>query len=219
MTTAISQEFTSNRAAHAAASNLANILVVKKRKEIIVEEAPPPPYTTAELLRDASHRWGWPVEQVMKTAQALFEGGWITYPRTDSTRLSPQARDSLRNTVLVTYGPSALPDNQSAVENLLQGNGRGFSASARTVGENILQKMTGKGKNPLGKLSPTGDTENTNIEDAHEAIRPTDPSRQAEELEGKNHHRQLYNLIRERSLASQMKAAKYKLITVELESA
>lgn len=199
MTRAVSQEFASDQAAHDAASGLANTLVVKKRKEIIVDEAPPPPYTTAELLRDANHRWGWPVERVMKAAQILFESGWITYPRTDSTRLSPQARDSLRNTVLVTYGPSALPSEQI---------------------ENLLQKMLGKNKIAQRKLSPTGNTQDANnIEDAHEAIRPTDPSRQAEELEGKKHHRQLYHLIRQRSLASQMKAAKYKLITVELESA
>ena len=112
MTTAISQAFASDQGAHTAAAALANTLVVKDRREMIVEEAPPPPYTTAELLRDANQRWGWPVERVMEAAQVLFESGWITYPRTDSTRLSPQARDSLRHTVLATYGPNALPNDQ-----------------------------------------------------------------------------------------------------------
>ena len=75
------------------------------------------------------------------------------------------------------------------------------------------------GKVLLQQNFPLQTQDASNIEDAHEAIRPTDPARSGEGIEGKKHHRQLYKLIRQRSLASQMKAARYKLITVELENA
>ncbi|MCE4613297.1 MAG: reverse gyrase [Desulfurococcales archaeon] len=50
---------------------------------------PAPPYTTDSLLYDASKTLGLPAGIVMKIAQNLFDGGLITYHRTDSTRVSP----------------------------------------------------------------------------------------------------------------------------------
>ncbi|MFN3804416.1 MAG: reverse gyrase [Pyrobaculum sp.] len=58
--------------------------VGRERREL----NPPPPYTTDELLRDAVRRLGLSAELAMRLAQDLFEGGLITYHRTDSTRVS-----------------------------------------------------------------------------------------------------------------------------------
>jgi DNA topoisomerase-1 len=51
----------------------------------------PPPFTTSSLLSEASRRLGFPSRKTMKVAQNLFEGGFITYHRTDSVSLSKEA--------------------------------------------------------------------------------------------------------------------------------
>ncbi len=67
-----------------------NTQIVVEQVDIQEEERhPPPPYTTDTLLRDAS-RAGIPVVQAIKLAQELFEAGYITYHRTDSTHISPE---------------------------------------------------------------------------------------------------------------------------------
>ncbi len=54
----------------------------------IREKNPLPPFNTGELLREASNVLGFSAEKTMDLAQDLFEGGFITYHRTDSTRVS-----------------------------------------------------------------------------------------------------------------------------------
>ena len=70
----------------------ASLRVAEKRQEIVQEDAPPP-YTTATLLEDAVQLLGWSAGKVMQVAQLLFEKGLITYPRTDSTHIAPEAAD------------------------------------------------------------------------------------------------------------------------------
>jgi DNA topoisomerase IA len=229
MSTAISQAFGSEQTAHAAAGQLAGgKLVVTSRNETIITEMAPLPYTTAELLADANERWGWSGEETMAMAQELFAAGWITYPRSDSTRLAPEAIDALRRMVLATYGPDLLAAEdgrkrssagKAAVRENVPQKPRGMFSTSRVfdLGEGFLQGLIGKRsdqKSGSVTAPPTGDER---IEDAHEAIRPTDPRRSSEDLDAELPQRQLYDLIRKRSLASQMKAAKYKLITVEME--
>jgi DNA topoisomerase-1 len=81
---------------------------VVEREERIEEDAPPLPYTTADLLEDAALKLGWSAEKTMQTAQALFEGGWITYPRTDSTRVAEEAVQAARQAVAERYGAEML---------------------------------------------------------------------------------------------------------------
>lgn len=58
---------------------------------------PYPPLTTSTLQQSASNRYGFPVSKTMKAAQSLYETGLITYMRTDSTRISPEAINSARD--------------------------------------------------------------------------------------------------------------------------
>jgi DNA topoisomerase-1 len=78
---------------------------------------PYPPYTTSTLQRDAATRLRWPAKKTMQIAQQLYEGvsipgegttGLITYMRTDSTAVSPQAAEEARR-VISQYFPAALP--------------------------------------------------------------------------------------------------------------
>jgi DNA topoisomerase-1 len=67
--------------------------VEKKEKK----RNPLPPLTTSKLQQAASTRYGFPVSKAMKAAQSLYEAGLITYMRTDSTRIAPDAIKSVRD--------------------------------------------------------------------------------------------------------------------------
>jgi len=58
---------------------------------------PYPPLTTSKLQQSASGRYGFPVKKTMQLAQSLYETGLITYMRTDSVRISPEAITSVRD--------------------------------------------------------------------------------------------------------------------------
>ncbi len=76
------------------------------------------PYMTSTLQRDASVRLRWSGKKTMQIAQQLYEGvslpgegqvGLITYMRTDSTNISPQAQQEARQVIERMYGREALP--------------------------------------------------------------------------------------------------------------
>lgn len=57
---------------------------------------PYPPFITSTLQQEASRKLGWAARQTMRTAQSLYENGYITYMRTDSVNLSEQAITAAR---------------------------------------------------------------------------------------------------------------------------
>ncbi len=80
---------------------------------------PPPPFTTAKLQQEAANRLGFSAKKTMTLAQRLYEGvdlgedgttGLITYMRTDSVRLAPEAVESVRAYIGQTYGTDHLPE-------------------------------------------------------------------------------------------------------------
>jgi DNA topoisomerase-1 len=83
-----------------------------KRRE--VRRNSPAPFTTSTMQQEASRKLKMRVRRAMQVAQALYEGvdlggsegtaGLITYMRTDSTRISDQARDAAREFIVSTYG-------------------------------------------------------------------------------------------------------------------
>jgi len=80
---------------------------------------PPAPYTTSKLQQDAVNRLGFGAKRAMQIAQGLYEGidlgkdggpvGLITYMRTDSTRLSPDAVQAAREHITQRYGATYVP--------------------------------------------------------------------------------------------------------------
>ena len=70
---------------------------------------PPAPFTTSTMQQAAYRRLGFSSKQTMRLAQRLYEGGWITYHRTDSTNLALTAVGRIRRLVKDKYGPSYLP--------------------------------------------------------------------------------------------------------------
>lgn len=80
---------------------------------------PSPPFITSSLQQEASRRLGFQPQRTMKIAQELYEGitikgigstGLITYMRTDSLRISDEARADANKYIEETYGSSYLPE-------------------------------------------------------------------------------------------------------------
>lgn len=69
---------------------------------------PSPPFITSTLQQEANRKLGMSARDAMSVAQKLYEKGFITYMRTDSTRLSSQAIDAARNGIVEQYGEEYL---------------------------------------------------------------------------------------------------------------
>ena len=67
------------------------------------------PFRTTTLQQEAGRKLGFTAERTMSVAQSLYEGGWITYMRTDSVTLSDQAIHAARAQVSQLFGPKYLP--------------------------------------------------------------------------------------------------------------
>ena len=70
---------------------------------------PKPPFTTSTLQQEASRKLRYSARKTMTTAQQLYENGFITYMRTDSTHLSEEAIAGARNAIQKNYGNDYLP--------------------------------------------------------------------------------------------------------------
>lgn len=71
---------------------------------------PAAPFTTSTLQQEAGRKLRMSARATMRTAQALYENGYITYMRTDSPALSTQAVDAARRQAAELYGPEYVPD-------------------------------------------------------------------------------------------------------------
>ncbi len=86
---------------------------VKEIKKSIKKRTPAPPFTTSTLQQEASRKLGFSLKKTMMIAQGLYEGinvenkgtvGLITYMRTDSTRISEEARAIAKSQIINKYG-------------------------------------------------------------------------------------------------------------------
>ncbi|NUP11054.1 MAG: type I DNA topoisomerase [Polyangiaceae bacterium] len=73
------------------------------------KRSPAAPFMTSTLQQEASRKLRMSAKRAMQLAQKLYEGGYITYMRTDSTQLSTAAIDSARALILKMYGSDYLP--------------------------------------------------------------------------------------------------------------
>ena len=147
---------------------------------------PLPPFKTSVLQQEASRRLGYSPRRTMGIAQSLYEGievpgrgpvGLITYMRTDSLRLSPEAVELARRFILEEVG-----------ENYLPAKANSYAPGAKA-------------------------------QDAHEAIRPTDPFITPQSLKNilAPEQYRLYEMIWNRFMASQMAAARMARTTILAE--
>ena len=71
---------------------------------------PYPPFMTSTLQQEAGRKLRFNARRTMRTAQSLYENGYITYMRTDSLTLSSEALSGARHQVRELYGAEYLPD-------------------------------------------------------------------------------------------------------------
>jgi len=88
--------------------------IVNEVKKGEKKRTPAPPFTTSTMQQEASRKLGFALKKTMSVAQGLYEGvkvegrgsiGLITYMRTDSTRISEEARKSAKLQIEKLYGP------------------------------------------------------------------------------------------------------------------
>ena len=84
---------------------------VKSREDRPTKTKPTAPYITSTLQQGASTRLAFGVKKTMMLAQRLYEAGYITYMRTDSTNLSTEAVDACRGLILEDYGDKYVLEN------------------------------------------------------------------------------------------------------------
>jgi DNA topoisomerase-1 len=88
----------------------AQTFVVSKRDDRPTRTKPNAPFITSTLQQAASTRMGFSVKKTMTMAQRLYEAGYITYMRTDSTNLSADAVESAREYINKNFGADYLPE-------------------------------------------------------------------------------------------------------------
>ncbi len=159
--------------------------IVQKARKRITKKQPAPPFITSKLQQEASRKLGFNAKRTMKAAQELYEGvdiegigavGLITYMRTDSLRISDEAKDAAAKYIETVYGKEYLPP----------------------------EKRVYKSK--------------SNVQDAHEAIRPSTPDLTPERVKGSltSDQFKLYKLIWEQFIASQMANALLDTVSVDI---
>ena len=92
--------------------------IVESVKKSVRQKSPAPPFTTSTMQQEASRRLGFQARRTMKAAQELYEGvdveglgavGLITYMRTDSLRISDEAKRAASEYIEKTYGKEYVP--------------------------------------------------------------------------------------------------------------
>lgn len=160
---------------------------VEKVTKKTTKRKPTAPFITSTMQRAASTKYGFGASRTMQIAQKLYEGveidgapvGLITYMRTDSVRVSDDARDMAHDFILQNYGEKYYPEKANVYV---------------------------KGKQ--------------NVQDAHEAIRPSYPDKTPESIKQylDNDQYKLYKLIWEKFMSSQMAPAEIANKTIEINS-
>ena len=115
--------------------------IVKDIKVTEKKKNPPPPFTTSSLQQDASRRFGFSVKKTMMIAQGLYEAGYITYMRTDSTRVSDDAIKMAKAYICKNYGENYYLNRTYKTKDGAQDAHEAIRPTRLTDLENILNGM------------------------------------------------------------------------------
>ena len=98
--------------------------------------SPAPPFTTSTLQQEGGRKLGFDARRTMRAAQRLYEMGSITYMRTDSVSLSPEAVRATRRSVGELYGDEFVPDKPRQFTNKVK-NAQEAHEAIRPAGESF----------------------------------------------------------------------------------
>ena len=124
-----------------AAKELAQRLAGEQWRVLKVEQKPyvskpPAPFTTSTLQQEANRKLRTGSRETMRLAQGLYEKGFITYMRTDSTTLSGQAVSAARKQIQQLYGNPYLPDGPRIYKSKVK-NAQEAHEAIRPAGESF----------------------------------------------------------------------------------
>jgi DNA topoisomerase-1 len=159
----------------------------------------PEPLTTSTLQQLASNELHMSPKETMKYAQQLYEGGYITYMRTDSKKYSQEFIDSIKKFIETVHGEKYI---SQTIDHLVVGTSEEPKKTKKTVAEK-------KGIPPP--------------QEAHEAIRPVNINTRPQTLIGSTSDLEgrtikLYELIWKRTLESCMPSAQYNSISAKISA-
>lgn len=95
------------------------------------------PFRTTTMQQEAGRKLGFTAQRAMSVAQELYEGGHITYMRTDSVTLSAAAVKAARQQILDLYGPTYLPDRPRTYTSKVK-NAQEAHEAIRPAGETFV---------------------------------------------------------------------------------
>ncbi|SNC58754.1 type I DNA topoisomerase [Sodalis endosymbiont of Henestaris halophilus] len=128
------------RQIQAAVDRLENsVFVVSSREDQLISSKLGAPFITSTLQQAASTRLGYGVKKTMMLAQRLYEAGYITYMRTDSTNLSQDALKMARCYIWVSFGSPYLPKNPNRYES--KNNSQEAHEAIRPSDVNVLAEQ------------------------------------------------------------------------------
>ena len=117
---------------------------------------PKPPFTTSTLQQEAARKLRSSARQTMSTAQKLYENGFITYMRTDSTHLSSEAIEGARKIIQNNFGPEYMPESpkqyKSKVKNIQEAHEAIRPAHKNFVSIKKVEESIGKEGSNLYEL-------------------------------------------------------------------
>ena len=136
----------------AAATSLASGLesaefAVRARTSKPYRRRPAPPFITSTLQQEAARKLSMTSAAAMRAAQSLYEKGYISYMRTDSTSLSANAVAAARSEVAQRYGPGLLPPKPRVYASKVK-NAQEAHEAIRPAGDRFADPKTVAGQVP-----------------------------------------------------------------------
>src|SRR5690606_6122636 len=98
--------------------------------------SPAPPFMTSTLQQEAGRKLRFSAQRAMRAAQGLYEAGFITYMRTDSTTLSDTAISAARELIQKQYGKDYLPERPRTYKNKVK-NAQEAHEAIRPAGDSF----------------------------------------------------------------------------------
>ncbi len=186
---------------------------LNKEKEKEVTKNPPQPFTTSGLQQAANNNMHISPKETMELAQKLYEGGYITYMRTDSKVYSEDFINETEDYIINNYNADYINPN---FQNLIQSKDN--SKEENNEEKNDNKKDSKKKKKDLKKDKKT---DTPPAQEAHEAIRPTHIDVELipeDEDVFTAKHRKLYKLIWSNTIESLMAPAIYKQLNIKISA-
>ena len=175
--------------------------ILQSVKESLRTHNAPKPFITSTLQQEASKLYNMSPKSTMASAQKLYEGGHITYMRTDNAFLSAEGAAEIRKEIKKLYGlPFLGPDGQHCA----QAQAAAAPPPKADAAESDKPKTTKAANASKTKTKPKNPQSEPQA--AHEAIRPTHPEK-AEIPNLEPMEQKIYKLIWTRALQCQMAAA------------